>query len=98
MNMVFFDYCSLIAFREVFFVTKGHKKTRDLRREIMCIAKRVAVNGVNSNILCGSLLHRRRLSNVSMQKGTKGMSLTPLLYSYFHSILRDFAPQFSGFS
>ena len=35
MNMVFFDYCSLIAFREVFFVTKGHKKTRDLRREIM---------------------------------------------------------------
>ena len=36
-------YCSLVAFREAFFVNKVHRKPEN------CGAKRVTVNGVNSN-------------------------------------------------
>ena len=36
-------YCSLAIFREVFFVTKDHRKPEN------CSAKRVAGHGVNSN-------------------------------------------------
>ena len=36
-------YCSLVTFREVFFVNKVHRKPEN------CGAKRVTVNGVNSN-------------------------------------------------
>ena len=36
-------YCSLVTFREAFFVNKVHRKPES------CGAKRVTVNGVNSN-------------------------------------------------
>ena len=38
-----FSYCTLVTFREVFFVNKVHRKPENLG------AKRVTVNGVNSN-------------------------------------------------
>ena len=37
------SYCSLVTFREVFFVNKVHRNPES------CGAKRVTVNGVNSN-------------------------------------------------
>ena len=47
-------YCSLVMSREVFFVSEGHRKPRHTARIyaisiILCIAKRVTENGVNSN-------------------------------------------------
>ena len=48
-------YCSLVIFREVFFVTTGHRKPENLgakscKSMILCIAERVAGHEVNSNI------------------------------------------------
>ena len=40
-------YCSLVTFREVFFVNVVHRKPEK------CGAKRVTVNGVNSNTEIG---------------------------------------------
>ena len=41
--LAFFSYCSLVTFREVFFVNKVHRKPEN------CGAKRVTGHGVNSN-------------------------------------------------
>ena len=47
-------YCSLVTFREAFFVNKVHRKPENCGAKscfawFLCIAKRVTVNGVNSN-------------------------------------------------
>ena len=57
---MFPGYCSLVIFREVFFVSEGHRKPETYRANLcdyhkFCASrKRVAENGVNSNVSGGS--------------------------------------------